>query len=414
MPKLRWSFFLPARDHSFIKIFTLLSYSWLTPYGMILTTTLFISIGIASPGLHISAYLFTSILLAFMLSAILFSVFFIPEVTVSRKLLSIPHTGDYLIYEAIIKNISGKPLKGLSVTEGYLPYGLYYSFDHPKFNNYVSYLEPGKSATVTLVMYCAQRGIYTLPRLLIGSSYPSNIIRWPIKCGIKEPLVVFPFYISQTQFDIPLNSIYQPGGITITSTLGESNEFLSTREYRHGDRLKDIHWPSYARTGKLIVKEYINEYYTRTAIFIDTQFAPKDKPINLEQRISYAAGIADALSNRGYLIDLLMAGENLYEFKKGNPATYLDQILNILSSLEGLKTTDFKTVEAKLMNQASTLSSLVMILRDWDEPRARLCRTLKRIGLNLRIIIARDAPLREIPDLDVTLVPTNDKKHLIP
>lgn len=413
MPRLRWSFFLPARDHSFIKVFTLLSYSWLTPYGMILTTTLFISIGIASPGLHISAYLFTSILLAFMLSAVLFAVFFIPEVDLFRKFPSIPHAGDHFIYEVIIKNISKKPLKELSVTEGYLPYGLYYSFDHPKFNNYVSYLEPGKSASVTLVIYCAQRGTYTLPRLFVGSSYPSNIIRWPVKCGTKQPLVVYPFYISQTQFDIPLNSVYQPGGITITSTLGESNEFLSTREYRHGDRLKDIHWSSYARTGKLIVKEYINEYYTRTAVVIDTLITPREKPFNLEQRISYAAGIADALSNRGYLIDLLMAGENLYEFKKGNPATYLDQILNILSSLDGRKTTDFKMVEAKLMSHASSLSSLVVILRDWDEPRAGLCRILKRAGLNLRIIITRDTPLKEIPDIDVTIVPAKNKKHLI-
>jgi len=413
VPRLRWSFLLPARDHSFIKVFTALSYSWLTPYGMILTTSLFISIGIASPGLHISAYLLTSLILALLLAALLFSVFFIPDVEVYRRISSIPSAGEHLIYQVVVKNISGKTLKNLAVTEGLLPYGLYYSFDHPKFDNYIPYIEPGKSATVTLVMYCAQRGIYTLSRLFVGSSYPSNIIRWPVKFGNKESIVVYPFFVSQIHFEIPLISVYQPGGVTITSSLGDSNEFLSTREYRHGDRLKDIHWPSFARTGKLIVKEYINEYYVRTGLVIDTQVLPKEKKYKFEQRISFAAGIADALSNQGYLIDLLITGENFFEFKKGNSTTYLEQILHILSSTEGIKNIDFNTVEAKLMGQIFTLSSLILILRDWDVQRAKLCRTLKNSGVNIRIIIVSDDKLTEPPDMAVTIVPTKDKNYLI-
>ncbi|MBZ0165969.1 MAG: DUF58 domain-containing protein, partial [Candidatus Omnitrophica bacterium] len=244
MRRPRWSFFLPARDHSFIKIFTALSYSWLTPIGIILITALFISMGIASPGLHISAYLLTCVIFALLITALIFSLFFIPKVELYRTLPNPPTAGSFMVYEVTVKNCSRRTIKNLAVNEGILPFGLYFAFEHPAYKNEIAYLEPGQSATVSLVIHCPIRGIFQLPKLFVGSAYPSNIIRWPVKGGSTQPLVVHPAYVSQHQFSIPMKTIYQPGGVTISSTAGDSNEFFSTREYRQGDRLRDIHWPS--------------------------------------------------------------------------------------------------------------------------------------------------------------------------
>ena len=43
---------------------------------------------------------------------------------------------------------------------------------------------------------------------------------------------------------------YQPGGVSLGSSVGESEEFMSVREYRRGDPLRHIHWKSTGKTGK--------------------------------------------------------------------------------------------------------------------------------------------------------------------
>ncbi len=413
MPKPRWSFFMPARDHSFIKWFSANSYAWLTPHGMTLVTALFVSTGIASPGLHVSAYVMTSIILSILLTAFIASFFFVPKVEVYRRFPNNVHAGDHCIYQVAVTNIGRRPAYDVYVTEGILPFGLYYAFDHADYENSIAVLRPGETQIVTLVIRCRYRGVYNLPRILIGSSYPLNLVRRPILRGQKEKLTVYPKYEPQYQFELPLQSVFQPGGIAISTTKGESNEFFGTREYRYGDRLKDIHWAGFAHTGKLIVKEYIDEYFVRTAIFVDTQFFRRRKNRHLERRIALAAGIADGLSNRGYLVDVLAVGESIYEFEKGNPVTYLDDILKILAGTDGRKSLSFDHIQMGLKRTLAPQSSAVVILGDWDEPRSQLCQYLKNLGINVRIVIVQNGDLSSIPDQDVTVSALKDKSELV-
>lgn len=413
MRKARWSFFLPARDHSFIKIFTALSYSWLTPVGIILITALFISTGIASPGLHISAYLLTCVIFALLITSIFFSIFFIPKVELYRTLPDPPSAGSFMVYEVTVKNISRKPIKNLAVNEGVLPYGLYFAFEHQAYRNEVPYLAPGQTATVSLVIQCPLRGVYKLPKLFVGSSYPSNIVRWPVKAGNEQPLVVYPEYVTQSRFDIPMKSIYQPGGVTISSSIGDSNEFYSTREYRQGDRLRDIHWPSYAHTGKLIVKEYIDEYYVKTALILDNESTRRDKADHLEQRISIAAGITDALAQKGFLVDLFAHGDQVHQFHRGNPYTYQEEIMHIMAGTPAANKMNMPALEAQLMKTAYTLSTAIVILRDWDEQRSKLCHALRSVGVILRIIIVKEESLSQTPDIEVTWLKDMNRKATI-
>jgi len=41
------------------------------------------------------------------------------------------------------------------------------------------------------------------------------------------------------------------------------------RDYRQGDAMNQIHWKSFARHGKLIVKEYQDKYFVRIVLVLD-------------------------------------------------------------------------------------------------------------------------------------------------
>ena len=77
MPRPRWSFFMPAQDHAFLKRFLAYLHAGFTDSGRILVSVLFASACIAAPGLHISAYLLTCLALA-LLRPLRFCVLFKP------------------------------------------------------------------------------------------------------------------------------------------------------------------------------------------------------------------------------------------------------------------------------------------------------------------------------------------------
>jgi uncharacterized protein (DUF58 family) len=60
----------------------------------------------------------------------------------------------------------------------------------------------------------------------------------------------------------------------MASNIGQSEEFVSLREYRRGDPPRHIHWRSWAKAGKPIVKEFEDEFFVRHALVLDT-FTPR-------------------------------------------------------------------------------------------------------------------------------------------
>jgi hypothetical protein len=75
--------------------------------------------------------------------------------------------------------------------------------------------------------------------------------------------------------------------------VGDSQEFLQLRDYRPGDPVRRIHWPSTARSGRLVVKETGEEYFARIGLVMDT-FTGDDDGAILDAAVSVAASLAAA------------------------------------------------------------------------------------------------------------------------
>jgi len=185
---------------------------------------------------------------------------------------------------------------------------------------------------------------------------------------------------------------YQPGGILMSFKTGESNEFSSTREYRHGDRLRDIHWASSAKTNTLIVKEYVEEYFLRAGLFLDTELLYFEKHQCFEHRLSLCAGMADILTSDNYIIDLFLSDEQQNHLQIGHGTGNFNHLMDLLSAVEGNRNVDFSSAAALLKIHGAQLSSLTLFLKDWDTERADFARRLAEMGINLRTIIIRDKP----------------------
>ena len=89
-----------------------------------------------------------------------------------------------------------------------------------------------------------------------------------------------------------------------------SAEDVTVRDYRRGDDLRRVHWPSSARTGELMVRREEQPWHSRATVFVDNRAdAHRGQGIasSLEAAVSAAASVAVHLTRRGFAVRLVTA-----------------------------------------------------------------------------------------------------------
>ena len=278
------------------------------------------------------------------------------------------------------------------------------SFPRPRrWGSNVS-VEPHQSVVVlgesdpvsSSVSVCIERrGRYVIPAPTVRATDPLGLVAGSAKVLADEVLLVYPRFYAMESFQLPLGRRYQPGGIPLVSHTGDSLEFFGTREYQPGDPLRHIHWRSWARLGKPVVMEFQEEYFSRIALILDT-FVPKTADVEaFEASISVVASVADFFSRSDYIVDIFAAGPDIYEVSAGRSLAYLENILDVLACLEPCSEAAFDVVGPALFEKLGQITSVVAVVQDWDRPCAEFLRRVKAMGVELRIIITRDAPTQE-------------------
>ena len=164
------------------------------------------------------------------------------------------------------------------------------------------------------------------------------------------------------------------------------------RDYRPGDPIRRIHWRTWARTGKPVVKEYQDEYFVRHALALDT-FLPAGGP-RLEEAVSVAASFACSVLTQDSLLDLLFVGAEAYCFTAGRGLGGPDRMLEVLACVEPCRDKPFEALAHSVLRRRASLSGCICVLVDIDEPRREFLRRMAAVGLECRsfLVTDRDPP----------------------
>jgi uncharacterized protein (DUF58 family) len=102
---------------------------------------------------------------------------------------------------------------------------------------------------------CALRGRYYLGPVEVRSGDPLGIYQMRRKIDIVHPLLVYPATFDLQTF--PLKASHLPDGNTLRRRTHQvTANAAGVRDYVMGDSINRIHWPTSARRGRLIVKEF--------------------------------------------------------------------------------------------------------------------------------------------------------------
>ena len=193
---------------------------------------------------------------------------------------------------------------------------------------------------------------------------------------------------------------YQQGGVALAASVGDSEEFASLRDYRPGDPLRRIHWRSWARVGRPIVKEYQDEFFVRHALVLDTFGRSGVGAAEIfEEAVSVAASFAVAIPSQDSLLDLMFVGPEAYRFTAGRGLAHADRMLEVLAGVEPCAGKPFRALRNAVLERHGELSGAICVLLDWDAERRAFVDALRRAGVpTLTLVVTRAAPSREDGD----------------
>jgi len=128
-----------------------------------------------------------------------------------------------------------------------------------------------------------RRGGYKLGPTRLISGDPFGLFRTERVFPAEHSLVVLPMIYEISSFLSPPGLL--PGGQVIRrKALDITPHASGVREYVPGDPMKRIHWPTTARRGQLVVKEFEQDPHAEVWLFLDAQrVVHAEKPLEIPE-----------------------------------------------------------------------------------------------------------------------------------
>lgn len=270
-------------------------------------------------------------------------------------------------------------------------------------------LAPGATHLLRLGFTPRRRGRIALAGIRLGRTDPLGLVRGLVHHDLDAHVVALPKRYRLPALALPGVRRYQRGGVSLAASVGDSEEFLALRDYRPGDPLQRVHWKSFARAGKPIVKEFQDEFYERHALVLDTGSSAGEDAA-FEEAVSVAASFVYTLETQECLLDLLFVGGGALEagvraFTAGRGQLHAEHMLEVLAGVRPSAAADFAALARTVLERQSSLSSLIVVLLGWDAERREFLAAARRSGLEVRAMLVCDASFapRE-PDAALTVL----------
>jgi uncharacterized protein (DUF58 family) len=175
--------------------------------------------------------------------------------------------------------------------------------------SFLARLRPGERVVIETRRTAARRGPHATPEVTVASGAPFGAAEARRRIAAASETIVLPRVVRLD--DLPfLEAAPTPERAMHTvPRRGGGPEYLGIREYRTGDSLRHVHWPSTARHGEVMVREFEREQTRRLAVVLDTVTDAGTGETPLDRCCSVAASVAFAAHGAGQGVRLVAAAE---------------------------------------------------------------------------------------------------------
>ncbi|MCL4458983.1 MAG: DUF58 domain-containing protein [Chloroflexi bacterium] len=276
-------------------------------------------------------------------------------------------------------------------------------------------LPPKTRKAWTVRTTCTQRGKYTLGPLSIVGGDPFGLFKKVRLINEQRMFIVYPGIVDLPHFSIPGGELM--GGITVREHSYEVTPNASSiREYRPEDSFNRIHWPSTARMGRLMTKEFDFDPYSDIWIILDMQARVQvgsGMESTEEVGVTAAASIANhfLLSHRSVGFVSYADQHRIIPADRGS--RQLLKILEELAVIKGIGWIPISQVIATESKRFGRRSTLITITPSLNEAWPNTLREVARQGVKAVAILlepstfgSKESALLTIGALAAAEIPT--------
>ena len=233
-----------------------------------------------------------------------------------------------------------------------------------------------------------QRGLLQFRGIGVTRADPLGLFNACLTLSVPQTVLILPKRYHLPPIQLPGARRHQSGAIALTSSVGDAEEFRSLREYRSGDPIRKIHWKSWAKVGRPMVREEQEEFFVRHALILDTFQSAGEREL-LEEAVAIASSLACEIQTQESLLDLMFVGLESYCFTAGRGLGQTERMLELLASVVPCQDKSFECFMPVIQSRCALLSGCICILLDWDEERQTLVRYLQSLGIPTLVLLVQ-------------------------
>jgi uncharacterized protein (DUF58 family) len=246
---------------------------------------------------------------------------------------------------------------------------------------YVSSVGPHQRISWRAKTTCRRRGRFTLGPVTATTGDPLGLFRREIVLAPEQELLVLPPVLPLANFDL-VPGLMPGRGRGSQRSLQTTTNVVTVRNYVPGDPLTRIHWPSTARIGQFMVKEFDLDPTIDVVILLDLD---RDVQAGESDGSTEEYGVTIASSIAGYLLrqqELAVglavngSGEGSLPLDRGE--RQLDRVLEMLAVVHPTRRSSL--AEALAIEETRLARNTVLIIitssgeLDWPQGLSHLQR----------------------------------------
>lgn len=165
-------------------------------------------------------------------------------------------------------------------------------------------LKPQSATTGTYQILCRPRGIYQVGPTRLTLSDPLRFAQRTVELGEADRLVVYPTIEPLDDFPVVRGRDPSMHAVRPEFSHRGGEDFFTLREYRTGDDLRRVHWPSSAKRDELMIRQLETPWQSRALVVLDAREDRYENPADFEKAVSGAASVVRHLFASGFDTDL--------------------------------------------------------------------------------------------------------------
>jgi uncharacterized protein (DUF58 family) len=289
-----------------------------------------------------------------------------------------------------LSNLSRLPT-GTMLLEDRLPYAL---GSRPRL--VLERLGGQRASTVAYTVRAEVRGRYEVGPLIVKLTDPFGLCELSRSFTTISHLTVIPQVVNLP--NVRLTGEYAGSGDSRARSVAvHGDDDIATREYRHGDDLRRVHWRSTARTGELMVRREEQPWESRATVLLDTRRAGhrgEGPTASFEWAVSAAASVAIHLRHGGYRIRLVTGeGADIDATERDGDGVLLDELAEVEMTTNGNIPALVETVRRRPEG-----GLVVAVLGSLSVAEAEILTTLRASGTTCIALAIDAATWLNLPD----------------